>query len=148
MATTDGRGMNKSKLASWIVAGALALGSGIAMAETAPENPELVGDPEETTTTTAADEPTTTTTVAETTTTTVDGGETDGDDTEGDSAKERPDNHGKVVSEAARDRSRDEEFGNHGKYVSSVARGDDASEAKNKAKGGKPAKGSAEGEED
>ena len=143
--------MNKSKLASWIVAGALALGSGIAMAETAPENPEVVGDPEETTTTTAADESTTTTTVDETTTTTVDedsdGDETDGD-TEGEGAKEHPDNHGKVVSEAAHDHSRDEEFGNHGKYVSSVARGDKASAAKGKsegkAKGGKPADGTDE----
>ena len=144
--------MNKSKLASWIVAGALALGSGIAMAETAPENPELVGDPEETTTTTAAEEPTTTTTVDETTTTTVDSDETDGDGTDGDSAKEHPDNHGKVVSEAAHDHSRDEEFGNHGKYVSSVARGDKATgaEGKNagKSKGGKPAKGTDAADED
>ena len=141
--------MNKSKLASWIVAGALALGSGIAMAETAPENPEVIGDPDETTTTTA--EETTTTTVDATTTTTVDenDGDTEGEETEGDTesdgAKAHPDNHGKVVSEAARDHSRDEEFGNHGKYVSSVARGDKANEAEGKsagkAKGGKPAKG-------
>jgi hypothetical protein len=36
-----------------------------------------------------------------------------------------PDNHGKQVSEAAHDHSRDEECGNHGKAVSSVARGEE-----------------------
>ena len=135
--------MNKSRVAAWVVAAALAAGSGMALAETSPDDPEI--DPAGATTTT--EEPTTTTVAEPTTTTTVEenDGDVEGDETEGDGAtKEHPDNHGKVVSEAARDHSHDEEFGNHGKYVSSVARGDKAEggaggEAKGKKKADKPA---------
>ena len=64
-------------------------------------------------TTTTVDSESTTTTVAESTTTTA--GEAE--------------NHGQMVSEAARDHSHDEECGNHGKWVSSVARGLESCEA-------------------
>jgi hypothetical protein len=141
---TDRSGMNKSRVATWVVAAALAAGSGMALAETSPDDPEI--DPAaETTTTTEA--PTTTTVAEPTTTTTVEenDGDVERDETDGDAAtKEHPDNHGKVVSEAARDHSHDEQFGNHGKYVSSVARGDKGErdgggEAKGKNKADKPA---------
>ena len=129
--------MNKSKVATWVVAGALALGSGMALAETTPEDPALV-EPGEETTTTVADE-TTTTTVAEPTTTTTVAGNDEGDDDGDEGATgEHPDNHGKVVSEAAHDHSHDEEAGNHGKYVSGVAR--DKADNANKGKG-KPESG-------
>jgi hypothetical protein len=61
-------------------------------------------------------------TVDESTTTTVDdeGTEVEDEGTE----SEHPENHGKVVSEAAHDHSQDDEAGNHGQHVRDVARGD------------------------
>jgi hypothetical protein len=121
--------------------GALILG-GIAVASAQPGDPSVTDTTVESTTTTAASSDatdTTDTTVDDTTETTVDATETtlddttttdvegdEGDEAEGDDDAAHPENHGKDVSEAARDHSHDEEAGNHGAYVRGVARGDSA----------------------
>src|SRR5688572_12335802 len=108
---------SKSKLAVWVVAGVLALGTGIALAETAPEDPVVDDGTEEG----AGDDA-----VLEQEADTDGGGEeepVDGEDgEESGEGGEHPDNHGKVVSEAAHEHAFDEACGNHGAYVSAVAR--------------------------
>jgi hypothetical protein len=111
--------MRISKLSAAVLAASVTFGgAALAFADDAmPADPTLEGEP---TTTTAAVEdsgPTTTTTVDDvepTTTTTVAGDE----DVEGD-ATEHPDNHGKTVSEAAKNTPPGP---GHGKVVSEVAR--------------------------
>lgn len=110
----------KTKLASWIVIGVLALGGGVALAETAPDNPEVAGEEE---VVTPAPETTTEGETAGEVEEAPEAPETDGEEgEEGDEAGEHPDNHGAVVSAAAHDHSHDEACGNHGKVVSAVAK--------------------------
>lgn len=113
-------GMRKSSVASWIVAAVLVGGVGMALAETAAENPTVS---DEVTTTIAAQETTTTVAteptsgdVAEPAADEADGVESE--DAEGGAQGE----HGALVSAAAQDHSFDEACGNHGAVVSSVAR--------------------------
>ena len=136
--------MRKSKVASWIVIGMLAVGGGVALAETAPENPEVVGDvvtPE----VEPAPAPAPEVDEEEAKAPAVKDDEADDEAPKG----EHPDNHGAVVSAAAHDHSHDEACGNHGKVVSAVAKtgelpecaGGPAAAESAKAKGqGKPTK--------
>ena len=119
------------------VAGVLAMTTGVALAETAPPDPEVVDAsnevdatttttteaPTETTTTVAApEEPTTTTSavVVEEPEAELEAPELEAPDDE-EGSEERPQNHGFFVSSAAHDHSGD---GNHGASVSEVARSD------------------------
>ena len=125
----------RARILPLTIAGVLALTTGVALAETAPDDPEVVLTPvDDTTTTTAvAPETTTTTTVdpPETTTTTVVVDEPEAEDqVPEEEAPEAPDleapeahpeNHGLYVSQAAHDH---EGEGNHGAAVSGVARTD------------------------
>lgn len=141
----------KKRVATWIVAGVVLVGGGVALADTQPSDPAVdpaVEQPADTTTTTVvegttttvAPEETTTTTEATTTTTeattttteatpTTEADQPDdneSDDNESDAPEaDHPDNHGATVSQAAHDHSHDAECGNHGKYVSAVAHGKD-----------------------
>ena len=114
--------MNKRQIASWLMAGTLVVGGGIALAEGAPDDPSITVDE---TTPTTVDE-TTTTTEATTTTVEVATTTTLGLDGEDGESGVHPDNHGKVVSEAAHNHDMDEACGNHGKWVSSVAKGEES----------------------
>ncbi len=121
-------------------AGAVVLVGGIAVASADEGDPQVTDTTLETTTTLetdptttvtaddddVVDDETTTTTVEPTTTTVDEGTGTDDEPVESAGEGDHPDNHGKVVSEAAQDHSHDDEAGNHGQYVSGVARGDDA----------------------
>ena len=107
-----------------VVATVLVVGAGVAVAEEAIVGDEIVDD----TTTTTVDDTTTTTVEDETTTTTEESeSEEEESESEGDEGAEdegtEVENHGQIVSEAARDHSNDERCGNHGAWVSSVARG-------------------------
>ena len=123
--------MRITKLGAAALAASISFG-GAALAfadDVMPADPTVEG---ETTTTTALDQSTTTTALDDdgaeptTTTTVADEGEQEGDeeageDAEGDAgaAKEHPDNHGKIVSETARNTPPGP---GHGKAVSEVAR--------------------------
>ncbi|HVM10380.1 MAG TPA: hypothetical protein VM345_18115 [Acidimicrobiales bacterium] len=122
--------MPKTRIAAWIAGGALLLTSGVALAETQPEDPKLDNDPAEVTQTDLeeqqpveaqkveaqklADQHAVEQQVVEE--------EAPEDDDASDKVK---DNHGAVVSQAAKNHEFDEACGNHGAYVSSVAKGGD-----------------------
>lgn len=120
------------KFAATTLAGALILGGGAAFAQTVEADPEPAL--EETTDTTTVVEDPVVEPVEETTDT----------DTVGEEPAEEegshPDNHGKIVSEAAHSET-PEGFRNHGAYVSSVARGEKAEKAAKAPKVAKAAKG-------
>jgi len=115
-------------------AAAVVLGGGFAVAsavESQPADPSVTdvtldpptsetAEPDSTTTVASVDD----TAMDDTTTTTVVDGVEAADEVAEDGAGEHPDNHGKVVSEAAKDHSQDEAYGNHGQHVSGVARGE------------------------
>lgn len=129
----------RATIAAAAAAGVLLLG-GIAVASAQPGDPSITDTTIESTTTTGLspdttestiDDGTTTTTVGETTETTIDDtttteveDDTTAPESEGEDEGAHPENHGKVVSEAAHDHSHDDEAGNHGRHVSSVARGE------------------------
>ena len=132
--------MRITKLGAAALAASISFG-GAALAfadDVMPADPTVEG---ETTTTTALDEPTTTTAGDEgveegtepTTTTTAVGDETEDAGDEAGEAKEHPDNHGKIVSEAAHNTPPGP---GHGKAVSEVARSTNHGHTK----GDKPAK--------
>ena len=134
----------RARIIPLTIAGVLTLTTGVALAETSPDDPEVVEVPVDDTTTTTVGEPTTTTTETtvappETTTTTTlvpdepviePEPEPEGDVGGGEAAAVHPENHGAYVSSAARNKDGD---GNHGAAVSAVARSD----------AGKPGKGGA-----
>lgn len=102
--------------------GVLAVGGGVALAETAPEDPEVVEAPANEETVAPAPEEEAPAPEAEAPEVEDDADEADeAEDADGEESGEHPDNHGAVVSAAAQDHSHDEACGNHGKVVSAVA---------------------------
>lgn len=116
--------MVRSRIAAVVAAGTLAIGGGIALAETAPDDPSLD--------TTEETEELVETEGAETEGDETEGAETEGEETEELVETEEVDtldgegppegSHGALVSEAAKDHSHDEACGNHGRWVSHWAR--------------------------
>jgi hypothetical protein len=104
--------MRTSRFASWVIAAVLVGGAGVALAETAPENPVVTEDE------------VTTTTTAEVTTTTTEAPKKEAaePETEADDAEGAQGEHGALVSAAAHDHGHDEACGNHGAVVSAVAK--------------------------
>jgi len=122
--------MSKPRIAAWIAGSALLLSSGVALAQEAmPEDPEIVETTELDTTGSEVLEPDDVVAdvehdVESEDVETGEGEDGEGEDGEGEGTNER-DNHGAVVSEAAKNHEFDEACGNHGAYVSEVAKGGD-----------------------
>jgi hypothetical protein len=116
--------MSKPRIAAWIAGSALLLSSGVALAQEAqPEDPTV--DETELVESTVVDENLEVeddTDLEKSDEQVVEAAET-GDLDEGEESSEE--NHGSVVSQAAKNHEFDEACGNHGAYVSEVARGGD-----------------------
>lgn len=118
--------MARFRIAALVAAGTLAVGGGIALADTAPPEPEVTDDAELTDETDLTDD------TAVTEADDVEGSVEQGDEVEGTGDEGDEDgagtrghedaNHGATVSAAAQDHTYDEACGNHGRYVSHWAR--------------------------
>lgn len=119
--------MSKPRIAAWIAGSALLLSSGVALAQEAqPEDPtveetELVESTVEDDDLEVEDE----TDVEKSDEQVVETAETEVLVEGEESSESGEENHGSVVSEAAKNHEFDEACGNHGAYVSEVARGGD-----------------------
>ena len=141
--------MLRSRIAALVAAGTLAVGGGVALAETAPEDGTLGETVDETVDDTVVDDDSTTDDTATDDTATTDDSTTDDsttddevgtEDVEGlDEAEVEDDevdveadvevmDHGALVSEAAQNHDHDEDCGNHGAWVSHWARFGEAPE--------------------